>query len=334
MNTSFLIATIFTTFIISLISIFYFIRFAKYINLKNRPENLSKLISTEKIPTSVGILLSLIFVFLLIVWKFEYPNYFNTVARFEILIGSILILSFISFIDDFKSINPIYRLTVQITIVLLSLTTLQTHLIIILPLKLSIILTIYFWVYFININNFLDGIDGYEISYVIFSCLTILTVMIFLDIDLLEKYIAIGLLSVSVPFLIFNKPPAKIYMGDSGSIFFGFILGWLLLRLISLDLWYISLIIAMYPLMDVSLTIFLKILKGHKPWERLFDYFFLQGVKNKKLTHTSTLIWFNIHNVFSYSLAFVSIFYNPIISVALSFFNSLVLISYYNKYKL
>jgi UDP-N-acetylmuramyl pentapeptide phosphotransferase/UDP-N-acetylglucosamine-1-phosphate transferase len=334
MNIGFLIISIFTTFIICLVSIFYFIRFANYINLKNKPKNLSKLISTEKVPTSVGLLLSLIFVFLLIVWKFEYPNYFDAVARFEILIASILILSFISFIDDFKSINPIYRLALQITVVFLSLTTLQTHLIIILPLKLSIILSIYFWVYFINVNNFLDGIDGYEISYVVFSSLTILTVLIYLDIDLLEKYIAIALLTISIPFFLFNKPPAKIYMGDSGSIFFGFILGWLLLRLISLDLWYISVIIAMYPLMDISLTIFFKILKGHKPWERLFDYFFLQGVKNKKLTHTSTLICFNIHNAFSYLLAFVSIFYNPIIAVMLSFINSLVLIAYYNKFKL
>ena len=61
-----------------------------------------------------------------------------------------------------------------------------------------------------------------------FSSLTILTVLIYLDIDLLEKYIAIALLTISVPFFLFNKPPAKIYMGDSGSIFF-----WIYFRLAS-----------------------------------------------------------------------------------------------------
>ena len=66
-------------------------------------------------------------------------------------------------------------------------------------------------------------------------------------------------------------------------VFFGFILGWLFLRLISLDLWYISMIIAMYPLMDISLTIFFKILKGHKPWKGYLIIFF---TRRKKKTDT------------------------------------------------
>lgn len=333
MNSTFFIISIFVSFFASLLFIYFFIKLANLYNLKNKPKNLSRLISKKKTPTSVGLVLSLIFVSLLIIWRFEFPDYFLTIARFNVLIFSILFLSLISFFDDFKSINPIYRLVAQVTFVFFSLSTLPTHLIYFVPLKLSILITIYVWVYYININNFIDGIDGFEISHIIFSSLSILTILFYLDIDLIEKYIAIGVLSISVPFLIFNKPTAKVFMGDSGSIFFGFVNGWLLLRLISLDLGHISLIIIMYPLMDVTLTILIKIKNGYPPWKRMFDYFFLQGVKSGKMTHSKTLLFFNIHNTVSILLVMGCIFFNPIFMITLSFMNSLVLINIYNKFR-
>jgi len=134
-------------------------------------------------------------------------------------------------------------------------------------------------------------------------------------------------------FLILNKPPAKVFMGDSGSIVFGYLIGWVAIRFVQHDLWYVSLIIIMYPLLDVTLTILIKISKGKKPWERLFDYFFLQGVKNKKISYLKTIILFNIHNITLLILIVLSFKINPIFAVTLSFVTSAILLIKYNHYR-
>ena len=44
--------------------------------------------------------------------------------------------------------------------------------------------------------------------------------------------------------------------------------------------WKLSFILLMYPLLDCTVTLFIKIKNGHYPWARLFDYFFRSNKKN------------------------------------------------------
>lgn len=333
MELNFLVYSTIFTLIITFILIKLYIRFAYLFKINNKPENISKLISKKSVPTSGGIILSVVFLILILIWYLNYPKLFFSIPRLEVFIFSIITLTIISFIDDFRPINPIYRFAIQLSIVFISLSTIETHVFNFIPLKLSVVLSVYFWAYYININNFIDGIDGFEISNVIFCCIAVIITTMIMNINILEKYISIGILSVSLPFLYFNKPSAKIFMGDSGSIFFGYIIGWMVLRLISIDLWYIALIITIYPILDVTLTIINKMRIGHKPWERLFDYYFLQGVKNKKISHSKTLIFFNIHNIFCMILIFGCFYYPPIYMTILSIMSGLILIYKFNTYK-
>jgi UDP-N-acetylmuramyl pentapeptide phosphotransferase/UDP-N-acetylglucosamine-1-phosphate transferase len=312
----------------------FYIKFCIDKNIFDIPKNLSKNINKKTIPTSAGIVIFLIFIFLIFIFYLFNEKYFTSIPRAEVLIGSIILLGAISFADDLKSINPIYRFIFQTIIVFMSLTTLENHVIKSIPFKLSLILIIYFWIYYINIVNFIDGIDGFAISHVIFVCLATIISCQISNNDIIEKYIFLILLPIAIGFFILNKPPAKVFMGDSGSIVFGYLIGWLVIRLVQNNLWFVSLIIIMYPVLDVSLTILIKISKGRKPWERLFDYFFLQGVKNKKISHLKTTMLFNLHNVISLILIVFSFRINPIFTVVLSFINSSILIMKYNQYKI
>lgn len=310
-----------------------YIKFCIAKNIFNIPKNLSKNINKQIIPTSAGIVIFLIFILFIFIFYLFNEKYFTSIPRPEVLIGSIILLGAISFADDLKSINPIYRFIFQTTIVFLSLATLESHVIKSIPFKLSLILIIYFWIYYINIINFIDGIDGFAISHVIFVCLATIMACEISNNDIIEKYIFLILLPISIGFFILNKPPAKVFMGDSGSIIFGYLIGWLAIRLVQNDLWFVSLIIIMYPVLDITLTILIKISKGKKPWERLFDYFFLQGVKNKKISHLKTIILFNIHNIALLILIVLSFKVNPIFAVILSFITSAILLIKYNQYK-
>lgn len=320
--------------ITSYVLIKIYIRFCIDKKILNIPLNISKNINKKIIPTSAGLVIFLFFIFLILILYLFNKEYFISIPRPEILIGSIILLGAISFSDDLKSINPIYRFIFQTIIVFLSLTTIESHIIKSMPFKLSLILIIYFWIYHINIINFIDGIDGFAISHVIFACLAIIISCQISNYDVIEKYISLILLSISIGFLMLNKPPAKVFMGDSGSIVFGYLIGWLAIRLLQHDLWFVSLIIIMYPVLDVTLTIIIKISKGKKPWDRLFDYFFLQGVKNKKISHLKTIMLFNLHNVISLILVVLSFKINPIYTVGLAFISSTILIMKYNQYKI
>ena len=63
-------------------------------------------------------------------------------------------------------------------------------------------------------------------------------------------------------------------MGDSGSIFLGYIIGLYSLYFLSINRIDIMITLICYPFMDCSLTIIRKMLDGKYPWERLFDYNF------------------------------------------------------------
>jgi UDP-N-acetylmuramyl pentapeptide phosphotransferase/UDP-N-acetylglucosamine-1-phosphate transferase len=135
-------------------------------------------------------------------------------------------------------------------------------------------------VYLTNITNFIDGSDGFCAIHVLFFFSGILLINYFLNLNLFSAGIAKVLLPIIVSFLFFNFPPAKIYMGDAGSIFLGFLVGYSFLELSISGYLLHALCLYVYPILDCSICIFRKFLKGFLPWERQGDYFFLK-IKKK-----------------------------------------------------
>ena len=89
-------------------------------------------------------------------------NITEKIPRPLIFFISISSLYLISVLDFIKKIHPIVRLFFQLIIVFISLSLINfpivpTNLV---PLKLQFLMVIIFWVYIINITNFIDGLDG------------------------------------------------------------------------------------------------------------------------------------------------------------------------------
>ncbi|MDB0021049.1 glycosyltransferase family 4 protein [Candidatus Pseudothioglobus singularis] len=93
----------------------------------------------------------------------------------------------------------------------------------------SIALSVLFLVWVINAYNFIDGIDGLAISGVIFISGGLILIMMLSNNYSELTILYFSLLACSIGFIIFNWPPARIFMGDSGSIFLGYIIGALIL---------------------------------------------------------------------------------------------------------
>jgi UDP-N-acetylmuramyl pentapeptide phosphotransferase/UDP-N-acetylglucosamine-1-phosphate transferase len=190
-----------------------------------------------------------------------------------IAFGAFSILFIISFIDDVKPIDPKIKLAFQIVIVYFSLTSLKISEFG-LPLKISIFLCVIVWVYITNIINFIDGVDGFANTQIIFVFLSILFINYNLNIELFSKYLSLVLLPCLLIFSYFNKPHAKLYLGDTGSISLGFLVGYAVIELFILKHYTIALSLIIYPLLDCTITLIKRIYEGHPPWVKRQDYFF------------------------------------------------------------
>lgn len=292
--------------------------------LIDRPQNLS--VHQHDIPTGAGI----IFVIVLIVFYFLFKldlilqiKNINFPNREYILFFSVFALGVISFYDDIKEVHPIYRLGLHFIIVLISLPLLSFYIPSeiqkFLPLKLLTITIIFFWVYIINIYNFLDGSNGYltcnSLQFFIGFCLT----NILNDNLDFNFYLALLLILLSINYLFYNFPIAKIFMGDSGSITIGYLIGYLFLVLLFNGDWAVGIALIIYPVMDVSLTIIRKMLNNKYPWERLFDYFFLRALMAVNKNHIKIFnisLLFNLLNVVNvYVMIYFDLNYLLIVSL-------------------
>ena len=131
--------------------------------------------------------------------------------------------------------------------------------------------------------------------------------------------------------MLFNISPAKLFMGDSGSIFLGYLIGLLSLYFLSIERIDITISLICYPFIDCSLTIVKKIFKGKYPWERLFDYYFLKPVKIYSKSHNYVLKYFSIYIIGLTLNLCLQIALNYKYLCILSIFYTIFLIKFYNK---
>ena len=243
--------------------------------------------------------------------------------------GAFSILFIISFIDDVKPIDPKIKLTFQIVIIYFSLTSLQISELG-LSLKIAIFLCVIVWAYITNIINFIDGVDGFANTQIIFFFLSILFINYNLNIELFSRYISLVLLPCLLIFSYFNKPHAKLYLGDTGSISLGFLVGYAVIELFILKHYTIALSLIIYPLLDCTITLIKRIYEGHPPWVKRHDYFFSKlqiiNVNNKFYIYKINII-FCFLNLF---FIFLQILFSNYIIIC-NIFLTIITMAIYNK---
>lgn len=315
-------------FVICFFSLKYYIKIANELKFTDIPNLLSN--HKKSLPTGAGIvfiiLISLTYFFLILGYNFlslpiDFPN------RHYLFLISILILGIISFIDDIKSIHPVYRFSVHLVTVLISIPLFSYDIIYFLPEKLLFLIIIFLWAYLINIFNFIDGSNGYLSINSIFIFVSFLITSYF-DSSNLGNYdfnfiIVFFTTIILIIYLYFNFPKPKVFCGDSGSIVIGYIIGYIAFDLIFNNYWYIAVSVLSYPIIDVSITIFNKVKEGKYPWERLFDYFFLKALNRTNKNHNRIFLISFYYNLINLTIILLMLFLNIkyicILSVILAF---------------
>lgn len=237
------------------------IKFSRKIKLVDIPNNEKLKIHSKPIPLSGGpsLVISVFVGFLIFhllkqisISSFEHSTIF-------IVLGA-LIVFLIGLADDFSKLNQITRLGIFFISASLALFRLYTQPFDLLILGMAAILIV---IEIIAINM-IDGMDGLCGSYFFIS----LVGFYFITSSPHVKLLIIILIISIVAFLVFNLPPAKIFLGDSGSTLIGFLICYLLIFNLKIDssaTGIISnLLIATWPLIDFASAIFRR-LKSHRP---------------------------------------------------------------------
>jgi UDP-N-acetylmuramyl pentapeptide phosphotransferase/UDP-N-acetylglucosamine-1-phosphate transferase len=204
------------------------------------------------------------------------------------LLPLLLIVAGISFMDDLRHVPAIVRLLTHVTvsaIVVYVFLWPQSLLHQALPIYIDYALVVLYFAGFINIYNFLDGIDGITAAESIHLSVTIL-LLCFFSADVIYQahtvsIIAASILGCSASFLLYNWHPAKIFLGDVGSIALGFLLGLCLLLVAtsSAKLFTSCIIACLYYIADGGVTILIRLARREKIWLPHLNHFFQQAVR-------------------------------------------------------
>lgn len=239
-----------------------------------------------------------------------------TTQMISILIGSFIIF-LVGVFDDIKPIAAKYKFLVQLVaasiVVIYGQVYFNEITFIWIDLKLSLVTSYIFSILFIvaisNAINLIDGLDGLSSGVSSIYFLTIIVICVLLGkLTGLDLVLSVIMLGATLGFLVYNFPPAKIFMGDSGSLFLGFMIS--IISLMSFKVaTFTSLIIPIVtlsiPIFDTVLAIFRRLLKGESIGTPDKEHFHHQLLKLKFSTKISVLIIYMINVVFSV----VSIFY-------------------------
>ena len=245
----------------------------------------------------------------------------------SVLIGGFIIV-LTGIFDDIKPISAKIKFLLQIVaacvvvfygdIVLNSFDVfgLDFHL----PAPINYAVTIFFIVGLTNAINLIDGLDGLAsgVSSIYFATIAFIACALNRN-QGLDIMLSVIMLGSTLGFLVHNFNPAKIFMGDTGSLFLGFtisviaLLGFKAATVTSLI---VPLLILAIPIFDTALAIFRRLLKGESVGTPDKEHFHHQLLKMKFSVKVTVLIIYAIDILF----ASVSIFYalgNPKLAIVI-----------------
>jgi UDP-N-acetylmuramyl pentapeptide phosphotransferase/UDP-N-acetylglucosamine-1-phosphate transferase len=178
-------------------------------------------------------------------------------------------LAALSWQDDRRGLSPAIRLAAQVVAVAASLAVFPSDQPVfqgLLPLWIDRVVAGLFWVWMINLYNFMDGIDGITGAETTVIGAGVVLLGAVSGLPAPAAWLGAAVTGASVGFLLWNWSPAKLFLGDVGSVPLGYVAGLLMLYVAALGHPAAALILPLYYLTDATLTLLLRLLRGESVW--------------------------------------------------------------------
>lgn len=199
-----------------------------------------------------------------------------------VVIAGIAALALLSWIDDLRNLSAAMRLIVHAGVIAAALWMLPGDALIFqgwLPPLADRVIAALLWIWFINLFNFMDGIDGISGIETATIGLGLFALSLMLPALIPEGRFGLIAAGAAAGFLLWNWHPARIFLGDVGSVPLGFFLGWLLLETAAAGHWAAALILPLYYLADATITLAKRALRGEKVWQAHREHFYQRPIQ-------------------------------------------------------
>lgn len=177
---------------------------------------------------------------------------------------AMLLLALLGAIDDIRALGAILRLAVQTVAVITLLVALPSdlHIAPLIPWWLERVLLAIALLWFVNLVNFMDGIDWMTVTEVVPVTAALAFFGLAGALPPEATVVAFALCGAMIGFAPFNRPIARLFLGDVGSLPIGLLLGWLLILLAARGHFAAALLLPLYYLFDATITLLHRLAKG------------------------------------------------------------------------
>jgi UDP-N-acetylmuramyl pentapeptide phosphotransferase/UDP-N-acetylglucosamine-1-phosphate transferase len=200
----------------------------------------------------------------------------------DAVFAATLFIAVVGFADDLKSIPVRTRLVLQAIAVGAILITAPAELRIVpmLPLWIERGLLLLAGLWFVNLVNFMDGLDWMTVAEVVPITAAMIVLGWFGELSFAPAIVAAALCGAMIGFAPFNRPVASIFLGDVGSLPIGLLLGWCLLQLAWQQHFAAALLLPLYYLSDTTVTLLSRMARGEPFWAAHRSHFYQRATDN------------------------------------------------------
>ncbi len=286
MNIYHYIMAFFTAFFVVVLATPSLIKVAKLKHLVDVPTGNRKKHKTS-IPTIGGVIIFSAFIFACLLWFPDGQNTDKIISPFLKLLASLILMFFVGVKDDIIGTAPMKKMLALIVVGFIivamggvKITSLHGlfGIDVEFPEYAQLLLSIFVFISIVNAINLIDGVDGLATGLgIIFSLFFVF--WFYYSNQPHWTLVSVSLLGALVGFLIFNFHPARIFMGDSGSLTIGTILTVLTIQLIETPTTFLpdalshvstpilAMAVLAYPILDTLRVFITRLLKGKSPFE-------------------------------------------------------------------
>jgi UDP-N-acetylmuramyl pentapeptide phosphotransferase/UDP-N-acetylglucosamine-1-phosphate transferase len=156
-------------------------------------------------------------------------------------------------------------------------------------------------VYFVNLVNFMDGLDWMTVAEVVPVTGALVVLGVRGELSFSAAIVAAALCGATAGFAPFNRPVARIFLGDVGSLPIGLLLGWCLLQLASHQHIAAALLLPLYYLSDATLTLLRRMIRREPFWAAHRSHFY------QRATDNGFSVWQVISEVFALNIVLAAL---------------------------
>jgi UDP-N-acetylmuramyl pentapeptide phosphotransferase/UDP-N-acetylglucosamine-1-phosphate transferase len=191
-----------------------------------------------------------------------------------------LALALVGAVDDILGLGAPLRLVLQTLAVAAVLATLPVNTSVMpeFPRAFEFTILLVGGVWFVNLVNFMDGIDWMTVAEVVPITAAITLLGLIGAAPPTAVLVALALLGGMIGFAPFNRPIAKLFLGDVGSLPIGLMLGWMLLLLASRGHVAAALLLPLYYLADATITLGRRLARGERVWQAHRTHFYQRAL--------------------------------------------------------